>query len=89
MPCILSIFSVILFLRMGYILGQVRGEGSVGSAVVCIGVWVSEVRHCGPGLQTGVVHCYNMILVKVLQNVSSILTLDVEILQPILIHLKD
>ena len=26
-PCILSIFSVILFLRMGYILGQVRGGG--------------------------------------------------------------
>lgn len=56
---------------------------------MCIGVWVSEVRHCGAGLQTGVVHRYNMILVKVLQNVSSILTLDVEILQPILINLKD
>ena len=61
-PCILSIFSVILFLRMGYILGQVRGgeEVSVGSAVLCIWVWVSEVRHCGEGVQIGVVqsiHC--------------------------------
>ena len=26
-PCVLSIFSVILFLRMGYILGQVGGVG--------------------------------------------------------------
>ena len=65
-PCILSIFSVILFLRMGYILGQVRGgeEVSVGSAVLCIWVWVSEVRHCREGVQIGVVHRYNVILVK-------------------------
>lgn len=67
-PCILSIFSVILFLRMGYILGQVRWGGvSVSSAVVCIWVRVSKVRYYGEGVQIGVVqsvHYYNMILVK-------------------------
>lgn len=47
-PCILSIFSVILFLRMGYVLGQVRwvGWGGVGwgagSVVACTHVLQSE-----------------------------------------------
>ena len=42
----------------------------------------SSDRGCAP-LQ------YDSCQEKVLQNVSSILTLDVDILQPILIHLKD
>lgn len=38
-PCILSIFSVILFLRMGYILGQVRWAVGAGRLVCTCAVW--------------------------------------------------